>query len=319
MIYAPVLIPTLNRYQHFKECIESLSRCTWANKTDVYVAVDYPPNKKYWDGYNEIKDFLDNCGNLGFKSLHIKYRETNYFFTIGNIEALIDEVLKSYDRFILSEDDNVFSPNFLVYMNKGLEKFEADPSVLAINGYRHFYPVIFGDNTFFRQNVDFSAWGYGMWKNRYLERINNITPQYYRGMLSVRHLYNVVNNGNNRAINFLELCRETKPRRDDNALSVLMAIENMDVIMPRKSLVRNMGWDNSGEHCSSENTELAQKHSNQEISDDVDFEFVGSGFEYYNDNKKIYVKHSYGRRGWLSLIKNVGIFMFRNIFLIHGN
>ena len=71
-----------------------------------------------------------------------------------------------YDRWIFSEDDNVFSPNFLVYINKGLEKFKNDKSVFAFNGYRHFYNVKFKENTFFRQNIDFSAWGYGIWKDR---------------------------------------------------------------------------------------------------------------------------------------------------------
>lgn len=40
--FAPVIIPTLCRYEHFKECLESLSRCTWAEKTEVYIGLDYP-------------------------------------------------------------------------------------------------------------------------------------------------------------------------------------------------------------------------------------------------------------------------------------
>ena len=46
--FAPVLIPTLNRYEHFKRCLESLERCTWAEKTDVYVALDFPPSDKFF-------------------------------------------------------------------------------------------------------------------------------------------------------------------------------------------------------------------------------------------------------------------------------
>ena len=34
--FAPVLIPTLCRYDHLKRCIESLSACTHAEKTDLY-------------------------------------------------------------------------------------------------------------------------------------------------------------------------------------------------------------------------------------------------------------------------------------------
>ena len=46
MIYSPVIITTLNRHEHFRQCLESLERCTDADKTNVYVALDYPPSEK---------------------------------------------------------------------------------------------------------------------------------------------------------------------------------------------------------------------------------------------------------------------------------
>jgi hypothetical protein len=49
----------------------------------------------------------------------------------------MDTVFALYDRLIFSEDDNVFSPNFLRFINEGLACFEDDPSVLAICGYGH--------------------------------------------------------------------------------------------------------------------------------------------------------------------------------------
>lgn len=47
------------------------------------------------------------------------------------------QVEKRFDRYISTEDDNEFSPNFLVYMNKGLELYKDDPKVLAICGYSY--------------------------------------------------------------------------------------------------------------------------------------------------------------------------------------
>ena len=75
----------------------------------------------------------------------------------------------------------------------------------------------------------------------------------------------------------------------DNHLSVYIALNDMDIIMPTESLVRNQGWDDSGIHCPTSDKELAEKHMKQEISSDVNFEYVGTGFEYYDDNKNIYV------------------------------
>ena len=43
---APVIIPTLCRYDHFKRLMESLNKCTWADKTDVYIGLDYPAKRR---------------------------------------------------------------------------------------------------------------------------------------------------------------------------------------------------------------------------------------------------------------------------------
>lgn len=60
MIYAPVLIPTVSRYEHLRNCLESLAKCTWADKTDVFVAVDYPGREKDWPVYRKIKEYLSS-------------------------------------------------------------------------------------------------------------------------------------------------------------------------------------------------------------------------------------------------------------------
>ena len=50
MKYAPVLITTLCRSEHFVRLIKSLKANDWAQYTDVYIAVDFPPSEKYHNG-----------------------------------------------------------------------------------------------------------------------------------------------------------------------------------------------------------------------------------------------------------------------------
>ena len=57
--YAPVIIPTLNRYDHFVRCIQSLAKCTDASETDLIIGLDFPPSDKYVDGYKRIKEYCD--------------------------------------------------------------------------------------------------------------------------------------------------------------------------------------------------------------------------------------------------------------------
>ena len=100
--YAPVVIPTLNRYEHFRRCLESLERCTGAEKTNIYVGLDYPPSDKYVEGWKKIDCYLaEKEKNNGFNRL-IVYRRTHNC-GIGkpgcNYSQLKDVVKEKYDRF----------------------------------------------------------------------------------------------------------------------------------------------------------------------------------------------------------------------------
>ena len=59
MKYAPVIIPTLCRYEKFVQCMESLRKNSWAKYTEIYVAVDYPSKESHWEGYNRICEYLN--------------------------------------------------------------------------------------------------------------------------------------------------------------------------------------------------------------------------------------------------------------------
>ena len=134
--FAPVLILTLNRFEHFKRCIDSLLCCTYSENTDVYIALDYPLNDKHWEGYVKIQKYLSRF--IGFESINVIKRKANYGVSRNYYEAC-NEIFNIYDRMILSEDDNECSPNFLEYIKNGLEKFKDNYSIYAICGYN--YPI----------------------------------------------------------------------------------------------------------------------------------------------------------------------------------
>lgn len=291
--YAPVIIPTLCRFDHFKQCIESLSRCIWADKTEVFVGLDYPAKESHWDGYKKIKTYLETA-SLGFKALHVIKREKNYGFGVnGNSRTLALQALEHHESYIFTEDDNIFSPNFLVYINKGLQKFKDDESVHSINGYRHFYPIKKDRNTFCRESAEFSAWGYGIWKNRF----QNLPPcDYFQKNFTLKNFFKIKKKmGNTNALHYWSYYFRPFASWYDCPTGIYAYLEKKDFIIPSEtSLVRNIGWDGSGEHCA-EGDELAQKHLRQNISTDTDFEYNGTGFEFYEENQKIFRDYSYAK------------------------
>lgn len=163
MIFAPVIIPTLNRTEHFIKCVESLSKCKYAERTELFISVDYPPDEKYVAGYNKICAYLQK-GLKEFKETHIYYQEKN----LGpnkNFQYLKDLVSNRFDRWIATEDDNEFSYNFLEYMNKGLMLFAEDERVLNICALQDRGPWDSDDDTaFFQQNCP--AYGLGCWREK---------------------------------------------------------------------------------------------------------------------------------------------------------
>ena len=132
MVYAPIIIVTLNRYEHLKRCIESLQKNGWAKYTELYISVDYPADESHWEGYGKVREYLEN-GIEGFKKVFIYYQSVN-LGGAENFMFLKRIIFQSYDRWIETEDDNEFSPCFIEFMDKGLELFKDDPDILYLCG-----------------------------------------------------------------------------------------------------------------------------------------------------------------------------------------
>lgn len=304
-IYAPVIIPTCNRYEHLKECLDSLNNNHNADKTEVYVSVDFPVSDCNRHGYQHICEYLNNT-NFIFKKIYV-YKQTKNLGIgskhISNASFLVNIVHEKYDRWIFSEDDNVFSPNFLDFINEGLDKFENDKSILAICGYRFYYDLKFKDNNFIKQQIDFNAWGFGIWKDRF-DRFMCKEVSYLRRIIySPSKVFRFWRCSVNRISNLIFLSQKRYFIKGDNFFSLCMVSEKMYEIMPSISKVKNIGWDNTGIHCTHFSDQVVSMHINQKIDTSKSFtEFKGSGMEFYYENKKIIEKEDYIHNTFMKIL-----------------
>lgn len=287
MIYTPVFIPTLNRFEHLKQCVDSLNLNHNADKTEVFISVDYPPLEEYVEGHEKICRYLDET-KFVFKKLHVFKQTKNLGIGIGsNYGFLIKYAMQHYDRFILSEDDNVFALGYLDFMNEALEKYKDDNSVFSICGYSFYYNLKFDNNNFFRQHSDFNAWGCGYWKEKYNEMLRH-DVNYLRKMVyspcKVLKLWRV---SNLQVAHLSSFSRKCNFKWGDNFQTIYMIDHGMTQIMPAKSLVRNIGWDESGQHCAGFTDDINLKHITQEIDESPTFEGLkGTGWEFFRENEK---------------------------------
>lgn len=288
MIYAPVLIPTLNRYEHLKRLIESLQRNKWAEFTELYIGVDFPPSEKYREGYKKVCSYLAE-EITGFKKINIYYHKSNLGVS-NNIGFLRNEISKSYDRYIAAEDDNEFSKNFLEYIDKGLEKFQNDEKIIGVCG--HAFRVDWGmpQNSLIRMRYAHDAWGIGRWIEKDIKLFDELTLEYLGNLLC----------DVNRTLNLYRIspllfycCVETMVLRKgdmydeygifqpvDLAKGIYMIDRGYFTINPVLSKVRNWGDDGSGIHGGNENIGKNQPWDEEE---DFDFETV----QIYDDSEEI--------------------------------
>lgn len=244
--YAPVIIPTLNRYDHLKKCLESLEQCTDADKTEVFVALDYPPSQKYQEGWEKINKYMTKKqSENGFLCLHFIKRSTNC--GIGhpnsNYRLVVRDLREKFDSYIFTEDDNVFSKNFLIYMNKGLLKYKDNNKVHSISGYN--YPVNM-DN--YEPNHyafhGYSAWGVGRWVNKDPE----FTKEYIRKIIqNPLNLAKIFIKAPDIVVTLFSMIRKDA-LYGDTCNIVYSVINNCYSIFPKTTKVRNMGHDGSGAH-----------------------------------------------------------------------
>lgn len=253
---APVLIVTLNRFDHLRRCIESLKSNSLAKDTDLYIGLDYPPNERYQKGYEQVRDYLDS-GVDGFREVIVVKHAENQGAS-KNFMQLQEIVYKRHDRMIFSEDDNEFSPNYLEYMNRCLEKYEKDESVLAIAGYN--YPIAtdgFSGNVF-RYHIYFPAWGYGIWREKESQMRKKLNMNFFMRCYKNCHYMRMLSKASrNQYANMIKgmleytsnLIKGGQIRETDLAYGLYMAATGKQMIFPVESKVRNCGYDGTGVNC----------------------------------------------------------------------
>lgn len=283
--YAPIFITTLNRYDHLKKCVVSLSACTHVDKTDLYIAFDYPLNDTHWEGYRKIEMYLSEI--KGFKSVNIIKRDVNYG-ALSNFLAGQNEIFEKYDRMIFSEDDNEFSINFLDYINAGLCKFKDDPNIMAVCGYN--YPIVIPSN--FNGNYyyykAFSAWGFGSWKTKPLKYIYN-ADEIVEFINNKSYIKESIKNYKFANLNYLLISiMQSAQTYGDGAITMNLLKENKYCVFPTVSKVRNHGHDGSGLHCGSTND---NKFVNQKIDCDHEFAYLKNTMLHNKNISKQIIKH----------------------------
>lgn len=263
MVYAPIVIPTLNRIDHLKRCIESIKKSKLAKETVLYIGLDVPPSEKYYEGYTKVKKYIED-GIDGFKEVRVIYHKENVG-GIKNGDILIKSALKEFEAFIYSEDDNEFAPCFLDYMNSALEKYKDRDDILAVYAHRPSVKEM-PENEAFITNY-FSAYGFAGWKHKEEKLVREVNVGYIEELACSRRRLNRLKKALPESICYLcstLLRKEPIYQTRDGRIQLIDTARIIHAIADDKYLlcspipmVKNWGYDGSGEHCNNEEENMS--------------------------------------------------------------
>lgn len=240
--YAPILIPTLNRYEHLKRCVASLAKNKLAKESELVIGLDYPPQEKYQEGWEKIKAFLPTIS--GFGKVTILSADKN-IGAVNNGNKLKDYIKgKGYTAFILTEDDNEFAPNFLEYINWGLKTYKNDKGILAICGFKRVDVNSLQNNVY--KYPQFNAWGYGMWYDRRDKLTQLANLEMFKELLKKSTVFDAFTDKAYILASLVSMI-ETKKILGD-VLPNLLPKEEQWCVFPTVNKVINYGHDGSGLH-----------------------------------------------------------------------
>ncbi len=238
---SPIILFVYNRPWHTEQTVEALKKNKVASESNLFIFSDGPKVENDAN-VRKVREYTRTID--GFKSVTIIEREKNLGLA-NSVIAGVTEIVNRFGKVIVLEDDLVTSKYFLKFMNDALDFYEHEEKVISIHGY--IYPVKSKlPETFFLKGAD--CWGWATWKRGW--RIFNSNGNELLKRIKEQDIHNEFDfNGAYPFTDMLEA--QVKGKVDSWAIRwhASAFLKGKLTLYPCRSLVSNIGMDNSGTHC----------------------------------------------------------------------
>ena len=260
MTLTPIALFVYKRPHHTRKTLESLMANAEFSDSPLYVFCDGAKRKKDIPLVRETRELIRS---YELDNATIIEREENMGLA-NSIITGVTELCNKYGRVIVVEDDLYLSPYFLKYMNTALDTYEEYDKVMHISGYM--FPVR-GQlpETFFYRAT--SCWGWGTWKRAW-DKFEPDVHTLLAGFKNRKKRREFDIQGSMKYHRMLIL--QAIGMSDSWAIRWYASVflNNGLCLHPGKSLVNNIGHDDSGVHSDCTNV------YDVNVSEDEDFEFT---------------------------------------------
>ena len=239
---APIALFVYARPAHTRRTLQALASNTMAHASPLYVFSDAAKSPDQSQAVAEVRALIREIE--GFKSVKIIERERNWGLAASIIDG-VTQLCEEYGRCIVVEDDLIVAPNFLDFLNLGLERYADEPRVYQVSGYM--YPGTYSQafDALFLPMI--SCWGWATWARAWqhfdaglggFEALKSDKARRRKFNLDGAYdYYGMAEQQYRGAIDSWGICWH---------LSVFL--RNGLVLYPVRTLVENEGVDNSGTH-----------------------------------------------------------------------
>jgi hypothetical protein len=247
MSLAPIVLFVYNRPQHTLKTLEALMQNELAEMSELFIFCDGPKadaTNQDLQRINKVRDLVKKKNWC--KKVTIRESQVNKGLA-DSIVAGVTEIVNTYGKIIVLEDDIVTSKGFLRYMNEALEVYQSDKKVMHIGSYLPYtnsHKKL--PETFLSRFM--SCWGWATWETSWnqanwdeselYEQIKDPKVRYEFNLEGVLNFHEQLENNINGSINTWAIKWFT---------SIFLC--NGLCLYPSHSLTKNIGFDGTGENC----------------------------------------------------------------------
>jgi len=240
---APIALFVYNRAEHTRRSVEALQKNDLAKQSDLFVFADGPKEESAWE-VEEVRKFLRRIG--GFRSVTIIERERNFGLSRSIING-VTQLCQEFGCAIAIEDDVLIAPDFLSFINRGLDHYVDEPRVFSVCGFN--YPITvrstYPYDAFF--SYRFACWGWGTWGDRWAKADWSVGD--YAEFAGDIERQKRFNRGGDELTAMLDRHMAGKnPGYWDTVWGYTHSRHDAVAILPVVSRALNIGFDGSGAH-----------------------------------------------------------------------
>ncbi len=243
MSLAPVALFAYNRPDHLSATLASLEANTISAETDLVVFCDGARSNADANEVARVRQIARNA--KGFRTLEVVERERN-FGLAESIASGVGRLCTERGKVIVVEDDLQVAEDFLEFMNRALDRYENEESVMQVSGFQFALPALDERRCVFLPII--SCWGWAVWERAWKaydasaagwSRLNENRAERRRFDLDGAYDY------------FGLLGKQLAGKVDSWGVRWYLSVFLRDglVLYPPRSLVINAGFDGSGTHA----------------------------------------------------------------------